>query len=429
MELRNRRLPKQPAPAQTVSAEERISVHNRYVHTEVRPSPFSVESEVQNYHGFIHLALLLLFVNALRLIVENFLKYGIIIQPPWRYIPAADYGFLTLCFTSMIINILLAYAAEYAASYSWLGAMFVFVNTIAILTIPPYIVWTRMYHPGVGTLALFVTTIYALKLISYHAFHAESRHQNGGGIPSLAKLVYFLAAPTLCYQEDYPRSDRIRKSFVIARISELISSAVAIFILVEQYAKPTVMNSLPALSSQDWAVIIERILKLSLVNLAIWLLGFYFIFHSFLNLTAELLRFGDRAFYHAWWNANSVGEYWRLWNAPVHLWLKRHVYWPLINRWNFSPKAALIVIFMLSALFHEYIIAIPTHVFRGWAFLAMLAQVPLISLTRAYLHFRPHSQAGNYFFWVTLCIVGQPMMVMMYCHAWFQQAQQALSVQ
>ena len=42
-------------------------------------------------------------------------------------------------------------------------------------------------------------------------------------------------------------------------------------------------------------------------NLYIWLLMFYCFFHLWLNILAELLRFGDRAFYKDWWNAESLG--------------------------------------------------------------------------------------------------------------------------
>jgi hypothetical protein len=29
-----------------------------------------------------------------------------------------------------------------------------------------------------------------------------------------------------------------------------------------------------------------------------------------------------------WWNAATVGDYWKLWNMPVHKWLLRTVYFP-----------------------------------------------------------------------------------------------------
>jgi diacylglycerol O-acyltransferase-1 len=35
--------------------------------------------------------------------------------------------------------------------------------------------------------------------------------------------------------------------------------------------------------------------------LFVWLLGFYSLFHLWLNILAELLKFGDREFYKDWW--------------------------------------------------------------------------------------------------------------------------------
>ena len=164
-------------------------------------------------------------------------------------------------------------------------------------------------------------------------------------------------------------------------------------------------------------MILERLLKLSASSLGIWLLGFYALFHSLLNGLAELLCFGDRAFYQAWWNASTIEEYWRWWNSPVHAWLKRHIYVPL-RAHGWSPGAAQAVIFGLSAFFHEYLVAIPMHLLRGWAFGAMLVQLPLIALTKAWMHRYPHSSMGNFFFWIALCILGQPMLVMLYFRSW-----------
>ena len=41
----------------------------------------------------------------------------------------------------------------------------------------------------------------------------------------------------------------------------------------------------------------ERVLKLALPSTYAWLLGFYCLFHLWLNVLAELTRFGDREFY------------------------------------------------------------------------------------------------------------------------------------
>jgi diacylglycerol O-acyltransferase-1 len=55
----------------------------------------------------------------------------------------------------------------------------------------------------------------------------------------------------------------------------------------------------------------------------VWLIFFYLLFHSFLNLMGELLHFADRHYYSDWWNANNIDVFWRSWNMPVHRWAVR----------------------------------------------------------------------------------------------------------
>jgi len=51
-------------------------------------------------------------------------------------------------------------------------------------------------------------------------------------------------------------------------------------------------------------------------------------------------------------NAKSLGYYWRTWNLPVHNWMKRHIYMPLINR-GYNKWTASLAAFFVSAVFHE----------------------------------------------------------------------------
>lgn len=81
----------------------------------------------------------------------------------------------------------------------------------------------------------------------------------------------------------------------------------------------------------SWPILAEYGLKLSIASTYAWILFFFIFFHNTLNILAEVLRFGDRIFYLDWWNASEVGAYWRLWNAPVHYWLVRHLYFPLLR--------------------------------------------------------------------------------------------------
>ncbi|AQK82564.1 linoleic acid1 [Zea mays] len=112
-----------------------------------------------------------------------------------------------------------------------------------------------------------------------------------------------------------------------------------------------------------------------------------------LNIVAELLCFGDREFYKDWWNAKTVEEYWRMWNMGV----------------------AILISFLVSAVFHEICIAVPCHIFKFWAFSGIMFQIPLVFLTR-YLHATfKHVMVGNMIFWF-FSIVGQPMCVLLYYH-------------
>lgn len=69
-----------------------------------------------------------------------------------------------------------------------------------------------------------------------------------------------------------------------------------------------------------------RIAKIAVPSFCIWIIGFLTVFHGLLNLWAELIYWGDRAFYTDWWNTTSVDMYWKKWNIPVHEWCLRHVY-------------------------------------------------------------------------------------------------------
>jgi diacylglycerol O-acyltransferase-1 len=154
-------------------------------------------------------------------------------------------------------------------------------------------------------------------------------------------------------------------------------------------------------------------LKLSIANTYCWLLVFYGYFHVYLNIFAEVLRFGDRVFYKDWWNSSDVSSYWRLWNTPVHYWLVRHLYFPCV-RSGFSKTAATLLVFFVSAVMHEVLISLPFHMIRPWAYLGMMGQIPLVWITKYLTKKLPGTSMGNVIFWLSFCVVGQPMAILMY---------------
>jgi diacylglycerol O-acyltransferase-1 len=88
-------------------------------------------------------------------------------------------------------------------------------------------------------------------------------------------MLWFLAAPTLVYQVNFPRTPRIRKRWLMRRVAELsIFLGVFIFI-IQQYVTPTVENSQVALRQLDWPRVVERVLKLAIPTIYTWLCMFY----------------------------------------------------------------------------------------------------------------------------------------------------------
>ncbi|KAM3654607.1 LOW QUALITY PROTEIN: diacylglycerol O-acyltransferase 1-like, partial [Ammospiza maritima maritima] len=148
-------------------------------------------------------------------------------------------------------------------------------------------------------------------------------------------------------------------------------------------------------------------------NHLIWLIFFYWFFHSCLNAVAELLQFGDREFYRDWWNSESVTYFWQNWNIPVHKWCLRHFYKPMLRR-GVNKWTAQAAVFLASAFFHEYLVSVPLRMFRLWAFMGMAAQIPLAWLVSRFL--RGHY--GNAAVWMSL-ILGQPIAVLMYVHDYY----------
>jgi len=237
---------------------------------------------------------------------------------------------------------------------------------------------------------------------------------------TLGNMLYFCVAPTLCYQLNYPRSPRVRLRYLGTILARLVVVTGLILFFVEQHMAPT-LSGLEAWEQGPWTGL-ERLLRLSIPNTYVWLLGFYWFFHLWLNLLAELTRFGDRLFYKDWWNARTIEVYWRHWNLPVHHWLLRHVYYPTM-RMGLGKGRATTVVFLLSAILHEVIISVPFKVLSLHAFFGMLFQAPLIWVTKKIDRIFNNALAGNITFWLVFCVIGQPIGIIL-IYLTHQQVQQ-----
>ena len=146
-----------------------------------------------------------------------------------------------------------------------------------------------------------------------------------------------------------------------------------------------------------------------------WITGFYIFFHLFMNISAEILRFADRKFYMDWWNCRSLEQYWKTWNLPVHFWFIRHLYNPLLQR-GITKETSMLIVFLISAIAHQFLVCVPLNLISYYAFLAMLLQAPTIFFQKKItklLHLK-NSELGNVSFWFFFCILGQPICVFIY---------------
>lgn len=75
-----------------------------------------------------------------------------------------------------------------------------------------------------------------------------------------------------------------------------------------------------------------------------------------------------------------------------------------------------VVVFLVSGALHEMAVGVPLRMARYWAFGGMMAQLPMMFLTEFLKKRTKNEVVGNMFFWLSFCIVGQPMACLLYYH-------------
>lgn len=88
----------------------------------------------------------------------------------------------------------------------------------------------------------------------------------------------------------------------------------------------------------------------------------------------------------------------REWNIPVHNFCRRHIY-SASREVQMSRPMATGLTFLISALAHELIMGCITQKFRGYGFVLMMLQMPLVMIQR-HPWVRQHELANNVMFWI-----------------------------
>lgn len=221
-----------------------------------------------------------------RMALENIIKYGILIDPlKWARIifnePNKSAPFWLLVGSNIFILfsfILERFLLAPRLLSNRTGAILSLFIVLSLLSLPPIVFQREHCNPVFASVCCFVYSIISLKLTSYHMVNywcrksgtirrpSHSRNSsldlkplNGKSLsngeralsdtnldqhdtfdsvaiglvtyPSnlnLKDLYYFIFAPTLCYELNFPRSDRIRKRFLMKRFLELVILVISI---------------------------------------------------------------------------------------------------------------------------------------------------------------------------------------------------------
>ncbi|GKU01559.1 unnamed protein product [Fusarium langsethiae] len=209
----------------------------------------------------------------------------------------------------------------------------------------------------------------------------------------------WIPLPTLVYEIEYPRSDSIDWSYVLEKSVAMIG-----ILFVMKHADPVVMrtvemknNGVPLTERlQEFpGLLLDLIFPFMMEYLLVW----YLIWETILNILAELTYFADRSFYNAWWNSVSWDQFARDWNRPVHVFLLRHVYHSSISSLKANKHTATLITFFLSACVHELVMWCLFKKLRGYLLFLQMCQLPLVRLSRT-KWLRGRKTLGNLIFWL-----------------------------
>lgn len=208
--------------------------------------------------------------------------------------------------------------------------------------------------------------------------------------------------PTLVYQIDFPRTNKIRWTYVGEKLAAIFGVIMLMIVIAQNFMYPLAMQAielrnLPLFERvQHYPLLLLDIMPSFLL---IYILVWYLIWDAILNCIAELSKFGDREFYGDWWNCISWDQFAREWNVPVHKFLLRHVYHSSISALRLSKTAATIFTFLLSSVVHELSMYVLFHKMRGYLLLLQMFQLPLIAISKSKF-LRDRRTLGNVIFWI-----------------------------
>lgn len=420
-------------------------------------SPFSDQSSVLNLRGFLNLFILYSLLNYSRLIIEHTMNYKQVFWDSWNILfpDTALHQIVLIVLSYPVVLVAVYYLQIFAMRRVELGKR-VDLAVVLILSLF-FLVCSWMVY--IFDLSIFInlfvngSTISVLfKAISFshvcHQIRQISKSMNEQPIntmkyeeifqenelskdnfllilsskDNLEKLinlqhcVYYFFLPTFDFKLKYTRKKKIDKIYLIKRMTETVVLWGLFFFMIAHFV-------LPILQQADEVFIkdthfLEKLtffVRLALACTATWIVMFIAVFHGYCQSVAELLRYSDRCFYQDWWNSRNLSQYWRTWNLPIHSFFMRHISNPLTSC-GLNRHAINSIVFIISAIFHEYIISLSLKKFCTWTLLSFSMQYFYIVFEKMYMKYfnLEKTNYGNYMFWGLFCVYGQPTLLLQY---------------
>ncbi|CAL8340154.1 unnamed protein product [Merluccius merluccius] len=315
-----------------------------------------------------------------------------------------------------------AAGAKLGASSVGVGVALVAVQACVLGLFPVHVVVHYQLPPA----SRFIVTLEQIRfLMKSYSFIRESvpaitrstpKEGETQRFPTFSSYLYFLFCPTLIYRESYPRNPHIRWHYVRVSAAMILGCLFYCYFILVRLCVPVFRNE--GHKAFSTRTLVLAMFHSTLPGIMLLLLGFFAFLHCWLNLFGELLRFGDRMFYKDWWNSTSFANYYRTWNVVVHDWLYYYGYRDFLRLSNRRFRtAAMLSVFIVSAVVHEYAITMGFGFFYPVMFCLFAVFGVILNFT---LNDKRQSPLCNILMWTGL-FVGQGVQVCLYCQEWYAQ--------
>lgn len=384
------------------------------------------------YHMFIALLILCIFST----LIVDFLDQGrLVLEFDLLVYAFGQFPLVVVTWMGMFLSVLVVpyvllsgWASVYTTSNLgtlWTvlaGSLLLLYQGLCLGFVPTYVVLKNSLPPA----SCFILILEQVRLMmKTHSFIRENvprvlssarTKTNSVTVPQLNQYIYFLFAPTLIYRDNYPRNPCIRWGYVATKFLQVLGCLFYAYYVFVRLCIPQFHNI--SMQLFDLRVMVLCVFNSILPGVLVLLLAFFAFLHCWLNAFAEMLRFGDRMFYKDWWNSTSFANYYRTWNVVVHDWLYYYVYrdflWMTQKRFR---AAAMLFVFTVSAVVHEYVLAICFGFFYPVLFCLFMCFGMVFNFV---LHDQRKGPIWNVIMWTSL-FLGQGVLICLYSQEWYAQ--------